>query len=399
MIYKYSKSNNINIFLSDTYKSSVNSILRNYPLYEYVDTDAEEVNVLVIGMGKFGYKFIGNMFGSCHFLNDKGNAVKLRVTAIDSNAKAIRDKLIMESPDFITTLEKEGALKIVTCNTESSVLTDILDSKEKIDYCFIATNDDDTNIRTAKFLKRYFIRKIIHSNSMPGSNEELFRLIPPIIVKIRDGKKSDYIFSDADDERLIPFGSIETIYDHENLGTTDIDLISRKLYAINCNSDSSDHQKGFTELTIKFRKYAENYASKYDIDSTNEEAICLRYLIHGCNHPDKEAMLRFIQNPSCIFTSADDDFYFRSENEKELSALVDLLHERWRYFTLYSGFSCPSEEDYKVYEQFNKKVGVSSAHKFIPAYYNNLLRPASELSNRSDCDYMKVKLMTYITRP
>lgn len=398
LIYKYSSSDEVNVFIYDTYKSSVQSILRNYPIYNFVSDTAEVVNIAVIGMGKFGYQFIGNVFGSCHFLNKYGKAVKLCITAIDSDGTAIRDRRLMESPDFIRTLENEGLLEIISCNAESHELSEILDRKH-FDYCVIATNNDDTNIRTAKFLKRYLLRKIIHNNAMPDSNAELFRLIPPIIVKIRDGKKSDFIFSDSDDERLIPFGSIETVYDHSNLSTNDIDLISRKLYAINCHSDSSDHEKSFTELTVKFSEQAEKYASKYDIDSTNEEAICLRYLIHGSKHPDKEAMLRYIENPSCIFTSADDDYYFRSENQEELSALVDLLHERWRYFTLYSGFSCPSEEDYKVYEEYNKKLGISSVHKFVPAHYNNLLKPANELSKRSDCDYMKIKLMTYITRP
>ncbi|MBP3923002.1 MAG: NAD-binding protein [Ruminiclostridium sp.] len=398
LIYKYSKSDDVNIFIYDTYKSSVQSILKNYPIYNFVSDTAETVNIAVIGMGKFGYQFIGNIFGSCHFLNKYGKAVKLCVTAIDSNGKAIRDRYLMESPDFIRTLENEGLLEIISCDAENHGISEILDRKH-FDYCVVATNNDETNIRTAKFLKRYLLRKIIHNNAMPDSNEELFRLIPPIIVKIRDGKKSDFIFSDSDDERLIPFGSIETVYNHSNLSTNDIDLISRKLYAINCHSDSSDHEKSFTELTIKFSEHAEKYASKYDIDSTNEEAICLRYLIHGSKHPDKEAMLRYIENPSCIFTSADDDYYFRNENKDELSALVDLLHERWRYFTLYSGFSCPSEEDYKVYEEYNKKLGVSSVHKFVPALYNNLLKPANELSKRSDCDYIKIKLMTYITRP
>lgn len=399
LIKKYSTRGDVNIFISDTYRSSVHSILRNYPLYDYVDETADKVNILIIGMGKFGYQFIGNMFGSCHFLNKNGNPVKLCVTVIDNSGADIRNKRLMESPDFITTLENEGCLEIRTCDTESTAISDILDSKEKTDYCVVATNNDETNIRTAKFLKRYFLRKIIRNNAMPESNEELFRLIPPVIVKIRDGRKSDFIFSDGDDERLIPFGSIETVYDHSNLSTYDIDLISRKLYAINCNSEPSDHEKGFTELTVKFGRHAEKYASKYDIDSTNEEAICLAYLIHGCSHPDKEAMLRYIKNPSCVFTSADDDYYFREENKKELSALVDLLHERWRYYTLYLGYSCPAEEDYKVYEEFNKKLCVSSVHKFNPAFYNNLLKPAKELSKRSDCDYMKVKLMTYITRP
>lgn len=398
LIRLYSSRDDVNIFISDTYKSSVHSILKNYPLYNYVSDTADKVNILLVGMGKFGYQFIANAFGSCHFLNKNGKAVKLCITAVDSDAQTIRAKRIMESPDFITTLEKEGALEIITCDAESSAISEITDRKN-FDYCVIATSNDEANIRTAKFLKRYFLRKIIHNNAMPDNNEALFDMIPPVIVKIRDGRKSDFIFSDSEDKRLIPFGSIETVYDHSNLSTNDIDLISRKLYAINCNSDATDHEKSFTELTIKFSEQAEKYASKYDIDSTNEEAICLAYLIHGCSHPDREAMLRYISNPSCIFTSAHDDYYFREENKKELSSLVDLLHERWRYYTLYLGYSCPDEADYKVYEEHNKKLGLSSVHKFVPAFYNHLLKPANELSKRSDCDYMKIKLMTYITRP
>lgn len=398
LIQKYGEKENIDIYLSDTYKSSVQTILRNYPLYSYIGEEQESVNILVIGMGKFGYQFIGNVFGSCHFLNKNGKAVKLRITVVDTQAQALRDKALMESPDFITTLEKEDHLDIITCDAQSTEFATILNSLGKIDYCVVATNNDESNIRIAKFLKRYFIRKIIHNNEIPDNNEALFRLIPPLIVKIRDGKKSEFIFSENDDERLIPFGSIETVYSYRTLSTNDIDSIARKLFAINCNSEAEDLTKSFDELSKKFDSFANKYASKYDIDSTNEEAICLRYLIHGCTHPDKQAMLSHIENPSSTYVPTDNNYYFKEENQEELQSLVCLLHERWRYYTLYSGFSCPSEEDYRVYEQHNKKLGLSSVHKFAPAFYNNLLKPADKLQSKSPCDYVKIKLMTYITK-
>ncbi len=398
LIQRVSDRKNIDIFLSDTYKSSVHSILRTYPLYDYIEENREDMRILVIGMGTFGYQFIGNVFGSCHFLNNNGKPVKLKITAVDTQAEILRGRALMESPDFITTLQNEGVLDIVSCNAENAEMTAMLDSLDTVDYCVVATNNDETNIRIAKFLKRYFIRKIIHNNQMPDSNEELFNLIPPLVVKIRDGKKSEFVFSESDDIRLIPFGSIETVYNHKTLSTNDIDSIAKKLFAINCNSADEDLTKPFNELSRKFDSFANKYASKYDIDSTNEEAICLRYLIHGCTHPDKKAMLSHIADPSLSFTPTDDNYYFKAENQKELEALVCLLHERWRYFTLYSGFSCPSEEDYKVYERYNKKLGLSSCHKFTPAFYNNLLKPADKLEKKSPCDYIKIKLMTYITK-
>lgn len=356
------------------------------------------MRILVIGMGKFGYRFIGNMFGSCHFLNKSGKQVKLCVTAVDSQADVLRDRALMESPDFIATLQREGLLDIVTCNAESSEFLNVLDRHDRVDYCIIATNNDESNIRIARFLKRHFIRRIIHNNEMPDSNEELFRAIPPLVVKIRDGKKSEFVFSESDDERLIPFGSIETVYNYQTLSTNDIDSIAKKLFAINCNSEEADLTKAYNELAIKFDSFADGYASKYDIDSTNEEAICLRYLIHGCTHPEKKSMLSRIADRSAICIPTDDGYYFREENKNELEALVCLLHDRWRYYTLYSGFSCPAQEDYKVYEQYNKKLGLSSCHKFAPAYYNNLLKPADKLEKKSPCDYIKIKLMTYITK-
>ena len=398
LIHRVSDKTNIDVFLSDTYKSSVHSILRNYPLYDYVNEEREDMCILVVGMGKFGYQFIGNVFGSCHFLNKNGNPVKLKITAVDIRADVLRDRALMESPDFITTLQNEGSLDIVSCNAENAEMISMLDNLDKIDYCVVATNNDEANIRITKSLKRYFIRKIIHENKMPDSNEELFDLIPPLVVKIRDGKKSEFVFSGNDDVRLIPFGSIETVYNYKTLSTNDIDSIAKKLFAINCNSGEDDLTKSFAELSKKFDAFANKYASKYDIDSTNEEAICLRYLINGCTHPDKKAMLSHIADPSFTFTPTDDNYYFRDENQKELEALVCLLHERWRYYTLYSGFSCPSEEDYKIYERYNKKLGLSSCHKFAPAFYNNLLKPADKLQKKSPCDYIKIKLMTYITK-
>ena len=52
LIYKYSGSDEVNIFIYDTYKSSVQSILRNYPIYNFVSDTAEVVNIAVIGISK-----------------------------------------------------------------------------------------------------------------------------------------------------------------------------------------------------------------------------------------------------------------------------------------------------------------------------------------------------------
>lgn len=510
LIDHYAKNPNINILLSDTYKHSVQHVLRTYPLYDYVKEDAKEINILLVGMGEFGYHFIVSIFGSCHFLNSEKKPVKLRITAVDCIADEICNKRYIQSPDFLSTLKHEGVLETHNCNVESPEFARLLDRKKNINYCVIATNNDETNIKIAKFLKVYFTRRIVHkfateNKPLPADNNVIFHMLPSINVKIRDGEKSEYIFKDEkgkkEFERVNPFGSVKVMYDYQVLSTNEIKGISKKLHTINWYSSGLTGKENFDLLVKIYNKHLVDCTNQYEIDNTNEEAICLRYLIHGCSHPDKKAILSCIDGKTDNVTFGNEDYYFTDEPsvKSELEALAGLLHERWRYYTLYLAESLPCEQDYNAYEELNtrrekteirryksatahtvaslkekfsiekqksryqksrdeyireqeknnsknsplakikefirrlfghkrysasvssdnqrllkllfyrrmkklhkflkERFKMPSVHKYKPAKYNNLLRPASQLPNKSLCDYAKVKLMTYIVKP
>lgn len=387
------------VFVSSIYNQLAQSVLTKYPLYEYVPENDDTMNVLIIGCGHFGSAFIGKLFSFGHFLKNN-KRIKIKATVFDVEATGIRKKMLMSSPEFVTKLEDEGRLEFVGCDVMNGDFTEAMDKISNVDYCVVSTSDDERNIFVAEQLQTLLFRKIIRDNSLPDTVDQLEDVLPPIIVRIKDKRKAEffeYESSKSSDLYIKTFGCDEDIYSYNTLNMNKSNERARMLHVINVFEEYPANVKQMkTDELIKMlvaNKNAEKYTGKYDVISSNEESVYLKYLVSGCTHPDKEVMMS--DNMKNFDYKLNADYYDKAENTQELEMLVSLFHDRWRDFAMYNGFICPSEKDYAVYKEFNSKNN-RSLHKFPEAKFNALLVPFDELSEKSACDYVKVKLLPYI---
>lgn len=390
------KSRSNSVFLSSIYNQLAQAVLTKYPLYEYVPQNDDVMNVLIIGCGNFGSAFIGKLFSFGHFIKD---ARKIRIKAIvfDIDAVDIREKMLMSCPEFVKCLEAEDRLEFIDCDAMNGKFAKAVDKIRNVDYCVVSTSDDEKNICIAEQLQTVLFRHIIKENKLPRTSEPPESVLPPIIVRIKDKNKAEFFgYGDNESESNIclkAFGCDEDVFSYNTLTMNKSNKRALMLHIINCCGKYPKNvaNKKCDEIIELLKNEERGFEGNYDVMGSNEEAVYLKYLVSGCTHPDREKMM----SESAFDYRINADYYDKPENIGEFEMLVSLFHDRWRDFAMYNGFICPTEEEYAVYKEFNIKNN-RSPHKFPEAKFNALLVPFDKLPEKSACDYVKVKLLSYI---
>ena len=376
------------IFLRDIYEKLAVDVLTDYPLYNPLGSKEmcvdSEMNVLLIGCGKFGKAFINKIFSLGHYLNHNGEPVKVNVTVTDCDAINIEDRLRARCPEFINEMKKVGRLSFEEYDVEKSNFRTLVSEKD-FDYCVISTGDDERNIEIQKLLQYEFIRKKIKSGKL-NNYDDIYDGLPFIAVRIRDNEKANFYCKTISRgshglSNIRLFGSNREMFSFKNA----FDELALVFYNINNMSYDTEKLDTAENIMAQFKKNSSklkgNFSHVFDTANSEEEALFYStYLFHSSRY---------------FNGSFEKDYYFSDNRKAECNKLISLIHNRWRDSMLFDGFECPCDEDYKVYSKYNINHS-RSVHKFPEAGYNRLLVPFEDLEKPSACDIVKVKMMPYI---
>lgn len=137
-------------------------LLWQYPLYQYLPPKAEQLHVLIMGGGSQGRELLKAVL-CCGQLN----SVRLRVSLIDPEAERALACWRHEAPELDA--EHGYDLRFYTADPEGSCLEQqLFDHCPDVDYAIVALGGDSLNLKTAHFLRAYYLRRSYQLNHRPG---------------------------------------------------------------------------------------------------------------------------------------------------------------------------------------------------------------------------------------
>lgn len=147
----------LKVVLVDEVRDAVYEQLYEYPLYtNRVWNDGTQRNVLtllILGGGKAGCEFLKAAVWSGQMIS-----YKLNVHLVDLEGARLKERLEEECPELLVD-EVDYQISIHEGDIFSSTMQRELDALGQVDYCVSALGDDETSIRAAVWMRRYFCAK------------------------------------------------------------------------------------------------------------------------------------------------------------------------------------------------------------------------------------------------
>jgi hypothetical protein len=316
-------------------------LLFNQPLFNAFKPDGDPIcSVLVAGAGATGMEVVkaaawcGQMDG-----------IPLEINIIDKNAGLARETFAMECPELA---DGRYSIHFHETDTRTPRFEDILNQYGRsANYIVVSLGDDDLNIKTALFLRGYFIRTDPDYTREPiicvqASAEDTARSLRELTTINRERLKTNNLETSspkAQNYHFFPFGTYENVYSYETVIGSPIEKLARNVHAAYETAQNPD----VSVKTIN-KNYNTNEIGKR---SSRASAVHIRYKLHHLGYSMELAKPGEVCDPEVLAELRE-----KLNDEAILSRFMKLEHTRWNVFQRsqgYRGVSIAQAQAYKAY--------------------------------------------------
>lgn len=318
---------NIRVKLMDEVKYSCYQLLDQAPLFEGLEEGQKDISVLLVGCGDTGMELLKAMVWCGQMVG-----YSLKINVVDQCADKREKEFLRLCPDI--SLE-EYHIRFITADVRTSDFTDILDREcQDTTYAVVSTGDDEVNIDTAVYLRRYFL----------CADKQAFSRSPKICLRVIDSLKSRQIdslsTSRGDSYGFATFGSPEQIFRADHLTESPLEKL-----AIGVHLAYFGVLRGTGEEKQEaMRSY---FKQEFNQRSSFATALHIKYKLFACGikgisgKPVTEEQIK--------------EFEEKMKDSKPFwEEIAELEHRRWNAFVRTEGFSTASVGDVRAYFPLTK---------------------------------------------
>ena len=345
-----SSKGKINIHIVDEDQASVYRLLYQKPLYTALKENL--ISLLIAGFGNDGAELLKAAVW-CGQL--EGMRLKIRILTNDIEQK--KAKLIHRLPDLLC---DDYDIEFLEANTDDTTLGHML-RQHCMDttYAVVTGDNDEENINTAVYLRRFFLRNSPDFNNMPF-----------IAVKVRSHEKYDSIRNiatpEANQERkteynIYPYGNEREVYSYGELVDSTIEKLARNVHLT--------YEEIFSDGSAPDVPAALDRYNVFEVKkrSNRANAMHIKYKLWllGLEYTDDEEA-----------EEADFNEYL---DEELLDRLAVVEHDRWMAFLRSEGWAGASVDESKCFRALSKGRHECSIIKLHP-----YICPFEDLEERSE---------------
>jgi len=343
----------------DPYRSSLQKLLYNRPLFLPCLDGEKDINIAVCGYDNNFNLSASKEIMAVGYIGDSHN---VNVSLYSKNHIALKEMIKTNLPGLENSKQKKltGIINPTTVKTyfsEYDLLRE-LDKNKKINYIIVNVGTDTENISFAVKLRRYLL---VHSSNLERKSF--------IAVYCRDSKTAflanRMTLGNVNSEEccyynnyeLYFFGTTDSLYTYEGLVNNTLEKQALAIHLSYC--DLLPDAKHNIETHNAFNSY---YSYKYNQDSSLNVAICLRYRLYMAGCYDNSSSKRQF--------SLEDDFEHAIVYEKRLDQkFFEIEQIRWNNFMISRGWSTPTSEQLAAYlnkpEIINHQYRLAKLHPYI----------------------------------
>ncbi|MDD6816589.1 MAG: hypothetical protein PUE84_09105 [Firmicutes bacterium] len=292
----------VKLTLVDPVETAVWNLMEDHPIYEAMDRlGDDELRVMIVGQGPAVPAIIKTVYwcGRMRLFRLKMNMIGGNMRHVDTELKfrcpglftqTMQENLDMKERGLITP-ELFLPLRLTRAHyfeadTSTEAFEIAMNQCLESNYIIIDEGSDEATIRTALAVRAHFGRKhVLHENFLTGGEvnvpklpdiyvylrgEELTELLPSLTV---EGHRPD---PGQDELRLVPFGSLKSVYTRRNTTDNPLDRLAEVLFP-----------REFSEEEGALEANAEKYAGKCMPPTIRRmfraSALHLRYKLRDLN--------------------------------------------------------------------------------------------------------------------
>lgn len=318
----------LGIHVIDFARLSVYKLFDEHPLYKCIEEKC--ISLLICGLNEVGIEtlkaalWIGQL-----------DSVELKINVIDRNALQKKAQLELKYPEMF--------LNEYNVNYYQADITDISFESVLKDYCIGTTysvvcgDNDEENISTALYLRRFFSKEDLSIKRMPMiatyiDNAEKANVVNHLNTpETKEERKINY--------QIIPFGGINSVYTYDAIMNSPIENLSVNVHMA--------YEKIFSAMNdINTLEALERYnAFEVNKSSNRANALHIRYKlwILGLDYTDNNDVQEI-----------DFSDYL---TEDVLEKLTIAEHDRWMAFLRTEGWTTATIENVKNYKNTDLSKG------------------------------------------
>ncbi len=334
---------NIRIRFVDQSALLCNQIIFSHPLYDLPD-DRRDISVLIAGCGNTGMQMLKTV-AWCGQID--GYTLKIRV--YDSKASKIEAEFYSGAPEMKS---DEYDIKFIDADIIAADFEDKITDSLDATFVFIATGDDELNLKSAARLRGILRRKT-------GT----FSLQPKILTRVRDDFKTANINQSKylTDRNIIAFGNAAELFESKLPFETRFERLSLGVHLVYYGALDAD--TGSDEYKNACREF---YSQEYDRRSSMATALHIAAKLRavGVIKPNQYELTNEI---------ADKFEQLIKDNDELIISLAKNEHIRWNAFFRSEGYRSTDFETVKKYCRYmgdNHKDPLSKLHPCITDWDN-----------------------------
>lgn len=318
----------LGIHLLNPDRLSVYKLFDEHPLYEEIKDDS--ISLLICGMDNIGVEVLK----SALWLGQLANT-KLEINVVALNATEKKKQLQLMFPEIFS-----DEYNVSFYDTD---LQDISFKETLINYCINTTyavicgNDDEENLSTALYLRRFFLKQDLSVKNMPI-----------IAAYINDNEKAKVITNlktaESKEERRInyqitPFGGVNSVYTYNLLMNSPVEMLSMNVHLAYEEIFSDSKEINVLEAMERYNMFEVNKKSN------RANALHIRYKLWmlGLDYTDDKDVCE-----------VDLDEYLTDDIMKKLTVAE---HDRWMAFLRTEGWESATIQDVNNYKSTNLSQG------------------------------------------
>ncbi len=320
----------------------IQKLLYDHPLYEAVEKDASDINVLVLGSGTYGQKFIDICLQSGQM-----SGTKLNITAVSATPTEDRKSYLRFRPALGEFVNVDGTLKgnedLAYATVEFHALSETENgTDERLRFSNNTNAQENKNIITNLFAnaaakgRQYVYVFVALGNDAVSESiarlcaEQLGYSCPVCFVtqKMIDASKSVL------GNKFYPVCINEPV---------NIASINERLGEMAFNTHISWEDSMNMDVTAKKNQFffGEKDEDRYNRDSSLAFVLSIKYKLHSVGIEFEDPLEAAEQFSKQILEMKDTD----SDAKKKFDQMVDLEHRRWLIDRAIYGWTAPRDEN------------------------------------------------------
>lgn len=325
-----------------------NELTFNYPFYIKSNIlKDKKISVLIIGTGTVGMNLIKNVIWCCQF----GSDYKLVLNIIDKDMQQKRKILEHECPEFFN--PKWGYnINFYEADVESSDFEKVLQQYcLYTDYGAVCFDNDELSIKTALFLRRFFLFTDKNYSNEPFiavrvSDDEEFKSVSELTAINREklSLKGWNIYSQkSENYNLVPFGTDRDIYSYKGIVENQLDKLALNAHAA--------YENMFSDKPVEKKDIIRTFSyNELDKKANMANVMHIKYKLRLLGY-DLKTYDSASDEEKKNAKTLQEEFYLKLADEKVIDYLGRLEHDRWMALQSSEGMRSVSIEEAKVYAE------------------------------------------------